>query len=66
LQLNFQQELDLSTKYFPEKDYGNVKFQWQTLLGGASARLQHFQAKGVQTFRRTAMQGLQGHFALSI
>lgn len=66
LQLNFQQELDPSTKYIPEQDYGNAKYQWETLPGDASTRLQHFQAKGEQTFRSTAVQGLQGRFALSI
>lgn len=34
LQLNFQQELDPSTKYFPEEDYGNVKYQWQITAWG--------------------------------
>lgn len=66
LQLNSQQELDPSTKYLPERGYGNIKYQWQTPLGDASTRLHPFQAKDVQTLSSKAVQGLQGHFAVGI
>lgn len=63
LQLNFQQELDSPTKYFPEQDYGNAKYQWDTLLGDASTS-SAFPSKGWTNLQKHSCARAAGTFCL--